>query len=456
MEPNNQVTATSPGTDPTPLAPKKGMSKRNKLLLIVGASVVGLILLIGLITFIASLFTPQKPQTQADLSHAADLYIARPGYDKTDGIGDAAALKQVPTNNVVSYGGTSVIQACNVLNLKDINDSGMRLDPHQDAQGVKRTYFDGNGAGSIVLDSSTALPFDDDTNSCTYYVQGSRPNNYVNIAVYQPTYVTMGAVDNAVGYHYAQQGAMHGVSVYAQQKQSPVDPELADVDIYILRTPNAASQVTLAMGDKDAKSKLLDKITANMAAAQTTPTPVDRFELQSPIFNGTSLESCSLLDNNAFRAVFNSDASPLVQERTGSAIGIIQHQPDPKKPGTFYNYTSSDCTRYAPARTYLYANRVAISTTTYETVEGAKGQYQFDHEASPFTANVTATPVTVGDESFYGDVAGLDHSITFRKGRVIVSASYDLGQNNKGVPDAQRMQTLMPLVQQMVTKLKGY
>jgi len=455
MEPNNQPTDASPGTEPTPVPPKKGMSNRNKVLIIVGASVIGLIVLIVLVSLIISLFTPKKPQTPADLSHAADLYIARPGYDKTDGIGDAMALKQVPTN-VVSYGGVNVVQACNILNIKDINDSGMKLEPRQDAEGVKRTYFDGNGAGSIVLDSSTALPFDQDTNSCTYYVQGSRATNYVNIAVYQSAYVNMGAVDHAIGYNYTQQGAIHGVNVYAQQKQNPSDQELADVDIYILRSSNAASQVTLAMGDKDAKSKLLDKIATNMEAAQTTPTPVDRFELQSPIFNGTALESCSLVDNSAFRAVFNSDASPLVQERTGSAIGIIQHQPDPKKPGTFYNYTSSDCTRYAPARTYLYANRIAITTTTYETVDGAKGQYQFDHEASPFTANVMATPVTVGDESFYGDVAGLEHAITFRKGRVIVSASYDLGQNNKGVPDAQRMQTLMPLVQQMVTKLKGY
>lgn len=456
MEPNNQPTDPIPASTSTPVPPKRGMSTRNKVLLIVGASIVGLVLLIILVSFVISLFTPKKPQAPADLSHTADLYIARPGYDKTDGIGDALALEQMPTKNVVSYSGANVIQACSILNLKDITNSGMKLDPRQDAQGVKRTYFDGNGAGSIVLDSSTALPFDDDTNSCTYYVQGSRPTNYANIAVYQSTYVTMGAVDNAVGYHYTQQGAMHGVNIYVQQKESPPDPELADVDIYILRSSNAAAQVTLAMGDKDAKSKLLDKITANMAAAQTTPTPVDRFELQSPIFNGTALESCSLVDNNAFRAVFNSDASPLVQERTGSAIGIIQHQPDPKKPGTFYNYTSSDCTRYAPARTYLYANRVAITTTTYETVEGAKGQYQFDREGSPFTANVMATPVTVGDESFYGDVAGLDHAITFRKGRVIVSASYDLGQNNKSVPDAQRMQTLMPLVQQMITKLKGY
>jgi len=455
MEPNNQPTNTT-GSEPTPMPPRMGMSRRKKVLLITGAGIAGLIILIILGTFIISLFTPKKPQAPADLSHTADLYIARPGYDKTDGIGDATALMQVPTKNVISYGGTNVIQACNILNIKDINDSGMKLEPRQDAQGVKRTYFDGNGAGNIVLDSSTALPFDEDTNSCTYYVQGSRANNYVNIATYQSAYVTMGAVDSTLARNYTQLGAIHGVNVYMQQKESPPDPLLADVDIYIIRSSNAASQVTLAMGDKDAKSKLLDKIAANMAAAQTTPTPVDRFELQSPIFNGTALESCSLVDNSAFRAVFNSDASPLVQERTGSAIGIIQHQPDPKKPGTYYNYTSSDCTRYAPARTYLYANRIAITTTTYETVDGAKGQYEFDHTESPFTAKVMATPVTVGDESFYGDVAGIEHAITFRKGRVIVSASYDLGQNNKSVSDAQRMQTLMPLVQQMVTKLKGY
>jgi len=436
-----------------PIPPKKYVSPRKKALFVAA----GLVLVVVLGLFVMSLFAPKKPQTAADQSHAADLYINRPGYDVADGIGDAAALKQASTNKVISYGGTNVIQACDILSIQAINDSGMKLKANPDSQAVKRTYFDGNGAGSIVLGSNLSLPSDDNTNSCLYYVQGSKANNYAHASVYQPAYVNMGAVDTALAHSYTLQGTMHGLQVYAQKKQTPPDPLLVDTDIYIIRSSNAAMQVMLDTSDKDAKSKLLDKIAANLATAQTTPTPLDRFEMQSPIFNATALESCALIDNNAFRAAFNSDASPLVQERTGSAVGIIQSQPDPKKStSAYYNYTSSDCTRYAPAETYLYANRVTVSTTTYETVEGAKDAYVFSHSQSPFTSNVTPTPTTVGDESFYGDVAGSDHSITFRKGRVIVSVSYDLGKDNKSVPDTQRLQTLMPVAQQMASKLKAY
>jgi len=440
------------GPAPTPGPAKTGISLRKKLLLIVG----GLILLVILVLGAKSLLAPKKAKAPADPGHAADLYINRPGYDVTSGIGDATALKQVSTGKVINYGGTAVIQACGILNMQAISDAGMKLQPHQDAQGVKRTYFDGNGAGSIVLDTATSLPFDDDTNSCIYYLQNSKVNDYVNVAVYQSTYVNMGAVDTALGHGYTLQASLHGLQVYLQNKQSPPDPALADVDVYIVRSSNAAMQVTLATADTAAKSKLRDKITAILAAAQTTPTPLDRFELQSPIFTGTALESCSLIDNNAFHTVFNTDASPLVQERTGTSIGIIQHQPDSKKPGSYYNYASSDCTRYAPGRTYLYSNRIIVSTITYENADGAKGEYTFAHAQSPFTNGTTTTSTTIGDESFYGNVAGVDHAITFRKGRVVVSVSYDLGQNNTSVTDAQRMQTLMPLAQQMASALKGY
>jgi len=456
MEPNNQPTVPVGGDTQLPSLPNKDTSNRKKIVFIIGGSVIGLLLLVLLVLFIVSLFTPKKPQAPADLSHTADLYIARPGYALTDGIGDATALKQVPTKKIVSYGGENVVQACSILNIKDINDSGIRLEARPDAQAVKRTYFDGNGAGQIVLGGSSALPLDEDTNSCLYYIQGSKVNDYVSVSVLQSTYANMGAVNGELARLYTPQGTLHGLSLYVMKKISPPDPLLVNTDMYIIRSSNAASQITLNTADKDAKSKLLDKIAAAMAAAQTTSTPLDRFELQSPIFNGTSLESCGLVDNNAFRSVFNTDASPLVQERTGSAIGIIQQQLDSKKPGSYYNYTSSDCTRYAPADTHLYANRIIVSTTTYETVDGAKGEYNFAHNESPFTSKVTATPVTVGDESFYGDVAGGNHSVTFRKGRVVVSASYDLGKNNDSVSDTQRMQTLMPLVEQMVTKLKGY
>jgi hypothetical protein len=413
-----------------------------------------LIAIIGAAALVVVLTRHSTPKP-AGASDAA-LYQVRPGYAHDNSVGDPAAL-QTSLGSVITYGGQPVVQACGVLSPTDITALGLRLDNSPLTSTVQRTYFDGSGQGTVVTGSSSSLPRDEDTNSCTYRFDGSA-RDLVSLAVYQPSYANASAFNAEQSRRYTAQPDQHGVHVYLANPtgQAALDATTAT---YLLRGATANAQLLIITANTAERTSILARVAANLAKAQTAPTGLPEFSLHSPIFTGGPiLAACSLLTNDVYRAAFNVDASPLVQENTASAIGVIDDGPSSSHSPQRYNYADSDCVRHNSARTQLEAVNLRVVTTTYETVTGAQSAMKFKRDESPFTSGVQSTPSTLGDESFYASkLAEANHALAFRKGRVIVVATFSLPQNNNAVSDAGRLQVLMTAAQVMVNEhLKNF
>ncbi|HSX02892.1 MAG TPA: hypothetical protein VLI05_06305 [Candidatus Saccharimonadia bacterium] len=391
----------------------------------------------------------------ADTSNAG-LYQARPGYSHDDGVGDPGAL-QTDLGPVISYGGQPVVQACGVLSPTDITALGLRLDNSPLTSTIQRTFFDGSGQGTVVTGDSSSLPRDEDANSCTYRFDSS-DRDLVSLAVYQPSYANTSAFNAEQNRHYTAQPDQPGVHIYLANPtgQAALD---AKATTYLLRGTVANAQLLIITTNTAERTRILARVAANLAKTQTTPTGLPEFSLRSPIFTGGPiLAACSLLTNDVYRAAFNVDASPLVQENAASAIGVIDDGPSSSHAPRRYNYADSDCVRHNSARTKLEAVNLRVVTTTYETATDAQAAMKFKRDESPFTSGVQSTPTTLGDESFYASkLAEADHALAFRKGRVIVVATFSLPQNNSAVSDAGRLHVLMAAAQVMINEhLKNF
>ncbi|HSW80824.1 MAG TPA: hypothetical protein VLG40_00350 [Candidatus Saccharimonas sp.] len=457
-EPTPQQPAPQPPTapivpppQPQYLPPNGRRRLSKKQLLIIGGAVLVVIILI----IVALGLFSKKPNTSK--SNAADpsLYTSRPGYAFDGGLGDPYAL-QVSDGGVQTYGGEKVIQACGVFTPNDVTAVGQRLQGAQLTGTIKRTYFDGKGLGSIVLGYASALPFDDDANSCLYRLDTtSKHNEYVSLAVFQPSYVKMTAVTATEHNSYAPAPASHGLQVF---KQKPTNDALVDaMGIYILQAgDNLAVQLTIAADDTNVQAKVLDRVAANLVAAQTKPTPLPVFSLKSPIFTGGPIvRACDLLDNDTYKAAFHVDASPLVTETASTSIGVVTDLQINGKP-TPANYGASDCERHDSVDSYLRGNILKVFTETYETVEEAKAQMVFEKTGNPFSKNVQESKAKVGDESFYADADSTNHALIFRKGRAVIKVGFGSpASNSKPTPD-QAMQVTIPAAQAMLKHLQNF
>ncbi len=434
MDPNGGI-----GPQPQPAWPLR------RVALIAGA------IIIVIVAGVIALGLLGKKQAQPGKTTDTTLRIDRPGYSKNPGVGDAAALIAT-AGQVISYGGAPVIQACTVFSPSDVTAVGQRLSPLVAGGPIKRFYFDGAGAGTIITGSNLGLPFDDDSNTCIYDFDTDKPT-HASLSVYQPSYTNMGAVDTEQNRRYIQIDSQAGLQAYQSKPTGDADLDKNSLN-YLLRGNGFAAVLSVGSPDPQLRTNLLARVAANLAKAQTTPTPLLHFGYKSPIYTGGPVvTACDLLTNDVYKTAIGTDASPLVEEQASSSIDVISREPKPKQPTAEYNYVDSYCMRHNSVRTYLEGFSFQLYTTTYETVEGAKGDIAFKRSGSPFTKGVQATPATIGDESFYAsDMAEAKHALAFRKGRVVIVASYSLPNGNDAFTDAQRLRTLVPALQLMVSE----
>ncbi|HSX08366.1 MAG TPA: hypothetical protein VLG11_05725 [Candidatus Saccharimonadales bacterium] len=442
--PGGQMPASMPPA--TAGAPQKRGGK-GRLLLIIGVAVVA----IAIIGIIVSVITQKKPASKSTSSDSG-LVIERPGYSNVadNGSADPFGLTQVSTGKVVSYQGQNIIQACSVLTLQNIRDAGFLTSSSSATGPTTRTFFDGVGAGSIIKGSDLGVPFDQDTNSCIYKLEGT---GSASVSLYQSSYVNMDSVNTEIHSSYDAQPDSNGFKVYLYHDTT--GRALKNSNLYMVTGNGIAAQVIIntPTADTSGRDKLMNIITTNMAKALSTPTPLLNFTYKSPIFTGSSLNACDLTDNLIVKSLFNKDASPLVDESEANSIGLVVSSASGKK----YNYTESSCTRRTPAETYLDASTVRVDVNTYETLDGAKELMAFDRSGSPFSKNIQNLPTTVGDESFFGDVATSDNCLVFRKGRAIVYVTFNLARGSGSPPASARIQVLTPIAQYILAnKMKDF
>lgn len=435
--PGQPQPAMTPPPSPTP--PKKRWPFSKKTTLILG---LGLVIVVGLVVVAMNMGGSGDKKKQST-NDRASLYIQRPGYEGiSEGVGDPLSLFSTPTN-VVKYGGVDVIQSCSLLTLKDIRDAGLLTEANQLTGIVDRTYFDGGSPAMFANAPSSFLPFENESNYCQYRLENK---DFVEITVYQPGYTPAGAVNYEVGRQFSPIADVEGLKTFKQTKQHESFP---NEGTYYLRDANVDVKLRVSTPEKKHNETMLKLLAQHVIKARTTPTPLERFEHKSPIFEGTIVNACDLIDNAFFKAIHGSDSSPLVNEKASGAVGVIGE-------GTYYNYVSHDCQRRAPDGE-VTTDTVSVNVTTYESVEGAKAMFNYEREQSPFTKDSQEITPVIGDESYYASIASMNNAITFRKGRVIVSANYYAVPGDNKLTAAQRIETLAPLLRSMIDKhLKNY
>jgi len=449
MDPSTQqTTPIAPQPQPTPPINKQRFTKKQ---IFIGVGVLVLIVII-----VGVLIGMNKnTSTTGSNTHDPSLYTSRQGYAFDTGLGDPYAL-QVSDGGVQTYGGQNVVQACGVFTPNDVTAVGKRLQGNSQTGTIKRTYFDGKGLGNIVLGYDSSLPFDEDANSCLYRLDTtSKHNEYISLSVFQPSYNKMTAVTATEKNSYAPAPASHGLQVFKQKPTN--DAEVDAMGIYILQAGDSlAAQVTIAVDDTNAQAKILDRIAANLVAAQSKPTQLPIFSLKSPIFTGGPIvRACDLLDNATYQAAFHADASPLVTETASTSIGVVTDLMLNGKP-TPANYAVSDCSRHNSVDSYLRGTTLQVFTETYETLDEAKAQMTWEKSGNPFNKNIQASTTKVGDESFYADADAANHALLFRKGRAIIKVSFGSpNSSTKPTPD-QAMQITIPAAQAMLKHLQNF
>lgn len=101
---------------------------------------------------------PTPNSASNDASQAEDaLSTARPGYPPNGpSVGDPVAVTSTPGDRApVSYRGTVVVRACDLVPFEDMTAAGLRLVSGTASGLLQRTYFDGQGATPIVPDPVT-------------------------------------------------------------------------------------------------------------------------------------------------------------------------------------------------------------------------------------------------------------------------------------------------------------
>lgn len=444
MEPNYSSDTNAPTSipgEPTPKPPKKRWPFSRKVTIIIGVTLAVVVLAV-----LAAMLGGSEKKTESDKTGRASLYVQRPGYENEgEGIGDATALISKATNKVVQYGGVNVVQACTVLTIKDIRDAGLKIEANQLTGAVQRTFMDGEGPGILPKASDSFLPFDNESNHCQYNLTDK---GLVDLIVYQPAYVNQKAIAYELDRRYAPGPDVEGFQTY---NYTHVDKDQPNDTTVFLRSPDISAALRTDMPDKAIRDKIIKLTAQRLRQGLSTPTPIQEFTYESPIFTGKVVNGCKLVNNAEFKAVLGVDSGPYVDEMMSSAVGVIENYETKE----LYNYVSHHCKRRS-ADGSTKDKTLTVNIETYETVEGAKANTKFELN-SGFAKNVQAITPTIGDESYYADTAGLDKAVVLRKGRIIVRVNYYLPRGNAEVTAAQRIQALTPLVTSIANeKLKGF
>ncbi|MET1033327.1 MAG: hypothetical protein ABWX94_02405, partial [Candidatus Saccharimonadales bacterium] len=405
MEPNYPGNTNMPAgypQAPLPEQPKKRWPFSRKLTVIIGV-------VLALIVLAVVMISLNKGSSSDKNGDNSSLYISRPGYEKEgDGVGDATALISKSSGKIVQYGGINVVQPCAVLKMKDVRDANLKINANSLTGPVTRNSIDDVGAAKLPPPSSSFLPFADESNFCQYYLVDQ---GVVQLDVYQPPYATEKALASQLERTFTAGADMEGFKIYSKK----VDPKDPNQETIFFRSSNLSAQLRIDSPDKAAKEKIIKLTAQRLKQALTTPTPVEDFVFESPILEGKTANPCTFVDNSEFKAALGVDAGPLVEEKIGSSVGVIQDL-DTKK---LFNYVSHDCKRYAAEDGPLVLNQkyVTLHTITYETEEGAISATKFEQTSGVSPGLEKVTP-TIGDESYFGNTAGLQNALVVRKGRV--------------------------------------
>ena len=392
-QPFNSDTTEKPSKNPF-----KNMPRRY-----VGLGFGVLVVIVVAVVLVAALGGKNSNSKQQGSS---DMYYSRPGFAKIPSVGDPAAISMsAGAGRPVEQNSAKIVQACNVLSVKDVRDAGLQLSPNALVGPLQRAYFDGQSSATLPK-SDLTLPTNEEGNTCMY--QLNNPNKQVRINIFQLPIVSNSAINYELG-KYKKTGRLENLNVYKRTSGS--------FAYYMLRSSDVAMQVVMEVHDQEVADKLLQTAAANFVQQKKNPTGVPVVSYDSPLMKNYA-KACDLIKADDIHEYFGAAASPLVREQAASAIGVIEFT---RKDNSKFqaNYIANDCYRQPAVVASMFGSAVQslhVQATTYKTDEGAREQMNF---LRGFNKNVAEAP-GIGNEAFTSVDSNGAKTLDLRKGSIVV------------------------------------
>lgn len=331
------------------------------------------------------------------------LVTTRPDYPPPGpAVADYGALVSEPGGEAVAYRGVSVVQACDLFTLDDIPSAGLRLLPGTSDGLVSRTYFDGQGDADLPVEPRNLLAED---NTCYYILGEDTARTSITLQVHQPSYVGQKAIDNELRDRYRAGASMGEVEVF-----EPVRPFgeftvrwLRYRDVYVELTVDTMPQTQAVLG----------AVAARLPSVADDPSGPRRFGYRSPTFPTRYVNGCEISTADDFRAMFQVEPSPSVEEGLAPGIGRIRYDN-----GLEANYVHHRCARRTSQTYFDGGSSLTVAAMSFDSVEGVVEQLASIRSLT----GMPDTPVQLGDESVYG-LYHDEEAIVFRAGTAMIALS---------------------------------
>lgn len=446
MQPQSE---TTPDTNQPSGAPQNWQSPPNtpnrpnkkKILIILAAALVVIVIGAAIIKAVSH----KDTKSTGNITGDENIYHMRAGYNIKDygsDIGDPLALTMGKAGKPLTTSKGSVIFACNVMTITDINSQKIYLDPRADGKAVTRNYIDGVGQQTVETEDYSVND-GDKGNSCMYSLQSG---GLLEFDVYQPPYTTTSAIQDQISRNFIKTDDNGGLATYRDKDN---DETLAG---YMLVSGNDAVEVKFN-GTKltQAQEKtILGMAAKNFADQQKNSKGAAIAAYDTPTLKKPYAMACDLVSNADIKSLTGSDASVYAEEGLSSATGVE------KVNGNLYTYLTTTCSRFnadlgSGIGAGAFDQKLDVTVTSFSSTEPAK------HTMEQTAKSVkNKTDATIGDEGFgYTDSVG-QNTILFRQGRFIVELVFDRTlQKKAGLQDVMAMtQKLTPFAQQTAAKLK--
>ncbi len=412
---------------------------KHKRLMLVGC----VLLVLALIALpVALLLAPHKKT-----SNPSNIKTyQRAGFSElASSIADPAPLVADGHQQVTSYGGVRIVDACNLLPLDQMNHEKILIYPNPIAGTYTRHYIGSDGTGAIIPGTAGFIS-SGDVNKCNYslydrtgvglYVWQSSYTNAKNIRYAMAGYKEAGSVENGVA--HLTQTRPDGSTSHLLQKNG----------VYAELFFRAALNKDKTTAEATA-NKLLPIIIQNFAKEVDAPSGTPKHRYDSPTFKGPIADACKLIDAATFQKLFQVTPSPVVQEEIPSAVGLIASSSDSTQ--TFH-YIQSKCARGSGEPNYLDQKRLTALVVSYEETVAAREAFDFD---LPNDGGAVLTR-TYGDASY---VVTKKHTrdpgtIVVRRGQFLLQLSfYDPAHKSNSTDPNYFAQQLEPIVQEVLARL---
>ncbi len=444
MEPQTPP-ASQPDSTQNPQPSKRKLTKKQWILIAVGTVIILIAAVVGIV--MSQSQSVNNMGTQRD----PNIYYSRDGYSpeqtgKT--IGDPLALDMSKHGAPLSSADGSnvpIVYACNILSIDDIRQQKVYLDARQDTKAVVRGFLDRTGKAGVEINKYT-LPGAstiDDNNACQYSLQSG---GFLNLAVYQPPYTQIEAVNDTLARKYSKTDSVEGLDTYKQKDDTSSANYMMVSDKSAVEVLFNGTSVEAAM-----QKKLLAIAAKNFIAQAKNPIGAAIPQFITPTYKQKYARACDYISNDDIKTLTGSDASVFTSESLPSATGVESLG------GKLYNSLTTECSRYntglgSGLTTGAFDQKLELTITSFNADAPAKKYVEENRKAD--AGQVSAS---IGDEGYgYRDTVD-QNSLLFRQGRFIAEITFDRTvQKNAGLQDTAAMtQKLTPYAQQLATKLKA-